>query len=234
MTDSLWRFSPSLGDERLRLLALAPSFPDIAKAINSEMKVLCGHPDKRGAALLPDQDSSAISGFDDPFPPLNELDFWRIVFTVRVPCTVFDWFFNSAHGYRASYFPSPEDGLRNNRILLETVLEKLLTSGQPVTADPKAREFATESLTSGSAKAWLTEFGKQFCDKCAGECGHAQDDVPEIENGRWELVKTRDGRKAPNGTKIQFKGAFLDGKRNELIPADKRHRAEDIFQYGWT
>jgi len=234
MSDPPWRFSSSLGQDRISKLAKAPSFDDIAKAVNSEMEVLCGHAEKLGT---PPQ----VYDLHCWSPPTNEFEFWRVVFTVLVSGSVFDWFFNSTRGYRASYFHSPENGLQSNRRLIETVLDKLLDTPSIASDCDWIRRFARESMTSGSAKAWLTEKGNELCNDCRGEVGLAQDCMAELENGRWELANcplARSGRKAPCGTKIKFMGAFLDGQRdgqhNELIPARKRFRSREIFQYGWS
>jgi hypothetical protein len=63
------------------------------------------------------------------------------------------------------------------------------------------------------------------------------DDTPDFTNGRWEIrdaAYVRYGRKAPNCTKPRIFGAFINAKGDELIPADKRNRAKDIHEFGWS
>lgn len=100
-----------------------------------------------------------------------------------------------------------------------------------------ASSFALASLTATSSKAWLAECSLELCKSCAGEWHHPNDDVPEIENGRWEqgnCPNSKKGRKAPFHSKIRLFGAFLNGHGDEFIPAKKRQRAFDINESGWA
>ena len=76
-----------------------------------------------------------------------------------------------------------------------------------------------------------------ICAACEGELGNPSNDAPEILNGRWEVEDeafARRGRKAPLLTKVRVFGAFLDARHNELVPNRKRHRANQIHQWGWS
>ena len=75
---------------------------------------------------------------------------------------------------------------------------------------------------------------------CKGEWspGSVKDlEKPEILNGVWERankLEAKWGCKAPLFTKLRVMGAFLDEQFNELIPFDKRFRAKEIHEFGWS
>lgn len=118
-----------------------------------------------------------------------------------------------------------------NSLFIEALRPALLASGS---INNQPHIDAGESLTSGSAKAWLAEKSMQRCRDCSGEWSTPEDDTPEIMNGRWEFGPSRYGSKAPYLTKIKVIGAFLNGSGDEFIPARKRHRAEEIHNTGWS
>jgi len=104
-------------------------------------------------------------------------------------------------------------------------------------------KFIRESLMSPSSKVWLAECGKEVCLTCHGCEGewsinaHGNLTEPEIMNGRWEVapgLKAKWGSTAPYLTKLRVLGAFLDGQHNEFIPAQKRFRAKEIHELGWS
>jgi hypothetical protein len=92
--------------------------------------------------------------------------FWRPVYCVRVPAPLFDRFFNGRNGYRAAYFRSPFDGLDAHDFLLRTLAPSLLAAAPRGDGASLGNEFIEESLTSLSAKAWLTE-QNGFCARGA-------------------------------------------------------------------
>lgn len=210
-----WDLAPSLCDERRRALANPPTFQAIIEAIQEKMEVLCCHPNE--------------FSYDNRFS--------RVVYCFRVSAPLFDMFFNSKNGYRASYYRSPYDGLRDNGLFIRSVLPALLASAETRCIAPKELGFAEKSLKSCSSKAWLAERGKELCGRCAGEWSPPQDETAEILNNRWEngdSVYAKWGRKAPYLTKIRIFGAFLSERHDELIPASKRHRAREIHEVGWS
>ena len=103
-------------------------------------------------------------------------------------------------------------------------------------------EFISQSLLSPSAKVWLAEHTKEIVKNCVGckgewSSGSIGEDRPEILNGVWErcdCVKAKWGCKAPYLTKLKVMGAFLDDQFNEYITFDKRFRARDIHEFGWS
>jgi hypothetical protein len=214
-----WEFAESLGDRKTNLLN-PPNFETIIVSIQNEMKILCCH----------DQECRDDNRFS------------RAIYCLKISEPLFDLFFNSKHGYRAWYYCSPHFGLKINERLITTLLPFLLASDQTKEAEKNgfSKAKASESLKSFSAKAWLTEIGKEIdnnCAGCTGEWGYPQDDNAEIFNDRWDKTnaqKAKCGRKAPYLTKIRIFGAFLNSKHDEFIPADKRYRAKEIHEFGWS
>jgi len=141
----------------------------------------------------------------------DKQEFKRVVFCASVSRELFDLFFNSQDGYRGSYYHSPGRGVDVNSRLIRSI--------------------------TPAAKVWLAETGLHLCDECTGEWSPSTDGAAEILNGRWELADSpnaRWGRKAPLLTKIRILGAFINERRDEFIPARKRHRARDIHESGWS
>lgn len=208
-------------DETVRQPALSapPSFDVLTNWIAQELKVLCCHKSQ-----------------------IDETGFKRPVYTLSVGHDLFDLFFNSAHGYRAAYFRSPGIGIDTNLRFLGVIADKLIAA--PASANSSLSvESISQSLRTPSAKAWLAEHGNEpdhRCPTCMGEWSASNSgpaELAEIENGRWEFasgLKAEWGRKAPYLTKLRVMGAFLDDRNNEIIPHDKRFRAEEIYKYGWS
>jgi hypothetical protein len=207
-----WGFA-GLPPARVQRLIQAPPLADIAAAI-VQSPVLCAHSEAHR----------------------TRPDFARFVVSFDAGESLFDQFFNSLNGYRAAYWHSECDGLRANRCCIDLVA----AAAADVAA---AREWSLweESLKGHSAKIWLAECGKeteQSCPQCTGEWhSHGQEKPAEILNGRWEAsqhYKGFWGRRAPCLAKIRVFGSFVDTAGNELIPADKRARAHELFMYGWS
>lgn len=207
-----WRFSEIVEELRWNSLEGAPPFDRIAEDVAASMKVVCTHTD----------------------PCDEQAGFTRLVCCIELSPELFDLFFNARSGYRGSYFTSPEQGVRANGKLLSLVADKLAVhSSHPDLSQSQAEH----SLLSHSAKVWLAEVGRGFCPACEGEWTPPQDDVAEILNGRWELkpgVKARYGRKAPYYTKLRVLGAFVNESGAEYVTTQKRHRARDIHEFGWS
>lgn len=214
MSRRLWTYADTIAKDRRDSLNQAPTFGDIVEAVRREMSILCGHVDRC-------QDNKPYS---------------RIVFSIQVSRPLFDWIFNSANGYRAWFFRSPYDGLRNNARMIRILEPKLLES----LSSEQDIELARDSLNSLSAKVWLAERGNEVCTECPeceGEWSSPQDDTPEILNRRWEVspkTSAKSGRKAPYLTKLRVFGAFLNNHRDEWISERKRHRAKQIHDFGWS
>ncbi len=160
----------------------------------------------------------------------------RPIFCVQVASPLFDAFFNSPVGYRGSFYSSPFSGLEANNLLMKALLPRMGAWAE--TNSPGFdSSFALASLMATSAKAWLAERSLKLCESCAGEWRYPNDDMPEIQNGRWERTNSpnsKKGRKAPFHSKIRLFGAFLNGHGDEFIPAKKRRRSFDINESGWA
>jgi hypothetical protein len=206
-----WDLTLPSEDTRVPKLLAAPSLESILCDIRRR-PILCCHEDQ-------------ISG----------TSFKRVAYSIDVGEELFDLFFNSWGGYRAAFYRSPFDGLRVNRLCLDSLESALLDARAAIQT-----EVVQESLRSGSAKIWLAERGKSTvpgCPGCEGEW-EAHGEMPsEIFNDRWELsdhYKAKWGRRAPRFRKLKVFGAFLDQHRNEFVPNDKRFRAEEISAFGWA
>jgi hypothetical protein len=151
-----------------------------------------------------------------------------MVLSIDVGEQLFDLFFNSRDGYRGAYYRGPFVGLESNRVCLD-ILEATVANA------PEC-----ETLHGVSAKIWLAEHGKETvktCSGCAGEWKSHGNEPPQILNDRWEVAdfyKAKWGCQAPRLTKLKVFGAFLDSHGNELIPHDKKNRADEIARFGWS
>jgi len=209
-----WKFADTIDSDRRDRLNEAPAFAEIIETVRGGMNILCAHID-------PSKDN----------PPFS-----RAVFSIRVSDQLFDWVFNSVNGFRAWFFRSPYDGLRQNARMIGELAPVLLESMKSTTE----RHLARDSLNSLSAKVWLAECGNEVCQDCAGCKGEwepPKDDKPEILNGRWNLSREANakyGQKAPRFTKLRVYGGFLNEQRDEWIPMRKRHRAQQIRDLGWS
>lgn len=220
----MWSFTSLVAEERRANLEAETSFEAIAGEIKRTMTVLCCHND-------PCDRGPRETAADGRVAAL----FRRPVYCISVARPLFDCFFNSRHGYRGAYFRSPYEGLEANDLLMRTVAPGLIVADPPGDGAALGRVFIEVSLTSISAKAWLTEQNR-FCALCDGEFPPTLDDG-EIVNGRWERgqsVQSRDGRRAPYLTKIKVMGAYLNDGYDELIPTVKRRRHWDIHEWGWS
>ena len=106
-------------------------------------------------------------------------------------------------------------------------------------------EAIRQSLAAESAKIWINERGART---------QRGDDVLELQAGLlvepWlktareyvanpaaylgQEILAVDGVKAPIGTILEVKGAFVDKDCNEHIPVNKIDRAQQIHLYGFT
>ena len=158
----------------------------------------------------------------------------RLVACVAIQPDLFDLFFNAQTGYRGAYFASQVSGLQANAQILAIVAPALVHFRAHSNL---SQDQAEASLRNQSAKAWLAEVGKGFCQHCEGEWTTPQDDGAEILNDRWDVsadARARYGRKAPRFTKLRFLGAFVDQWGDEYVTTQKRDRAQQIHNFGWS
>ena len=201
-----WKFSPSLGQDRLEALNNAPPFEEIARSVVSTMHIQCSHVD-----------------------PCDEAGgFHRFVGCVVIDRTLFDIFFNSQNGYRGCYFQSPDEGVRMNAKLLGLLAPGLLEFQEH---NNVSIDLLSASLHAPSGKSWLAEVGKGFCAKCEGDWNVPKDDPPEILNGRWEVStapNSRFGTKALFLETLRVMGGFVNEAEQEYVARRKQRRAEEI------
>jgi hypothetical protein len=201
----VWTYGDTVSAERASSLRLARPFTETVKAIFDESIVLCAH-----------------------FVKADDADgYYRYVFTLKVPLELFDYFFNSEHGYRGAYFSSPFFGLEANQQVINTLTPKLLK----MASDDAEASRIYESLSSPSAKIWLTEREKHLCNECQGEWSPNQSSRQEILNGRW---RHSDGALAPVFSKLQVIGAFINDRNDVWIAHRKRFRSDEIHNQGWS
>ena len=208
---SMWDFADSLGP-RLNQLTRPPEASDIAESIAAEMSVVCRHQDQCS----------------------DDTRFFRAVYCISVSRATFDLFFNSWTGYRAAFFRSPYEGLAVNTVFIERLSPPLISAGS-ISDQPHID--AVDSLNATSAKLWLSEVGKELCQRCTGEWKALPSAPAEILNGRWETSDrpyAAYGRSAPYLTKVRIFGAFINERGDEFIPHSKRHRANELHECGWS
>jgi hypothetical protein len=191
----------------------------VTEQILSCVEVLCCHPSK-----------------------FSDGEFFRPVYTVHIGRPLFDLFFNSPFGYRAAYFQSPGLGLDANVSFLQTIAPRLVNDSASLKSALSV-DFIHASLSTPSAKVWLTECGKELDSTCAGCRGEWSSGItgaaarPEILNGRWEVAegqKAEWGRTAPYLEKLRIMGAFINDRYHEVVPHDKRFRAYEVHKFGWS
>ncbi len=170
----------------------------------------------------------------------------RPEFSLAVSPETFDLFFNSPHGYRGMYHHSPDIGQRANADLLSGLTDKLLAFATGRTTKHRMDiEAIRQSLAGDSAKIWIneqgarTQRGDDICEFRADLLVEpwlrtAQDYVANPAAYPGQEILAVDGVRAPTGTILEVKGAFLDKDCNEHILANKIDRAQQIHLYGFT
>jgi hypothetical protein len=153
----------------------------------------------------------------------------RPVFILTIPRQTFDAFFNGPQGYRAQYLASPELGQAQNSHLLRTLEERLLSIAESrMTRLRMALDAVRNSLAANSAKVWipLDDFFSTT----------PKEDL-DIDSWRAAIQKHNKaiwGLSAPEASRLEIKGAFLDSHGSEVVPADKIRRRFDIHEFGFV
>ena len=162
-----WDFSLDANGTRLETLRTAPSLESVLGEIQRRA-ILCCHEDT-----------------------IRGTPFKRVAYSIDAGAELFDLFFNSWTGYRASFYRGPFEGLKANRVCLD-ILESTLVNTPCALNAGLSNEFVRESLRSGSAKIWLAERGKETasgCVGCEGEWRAHGAQQAEILNDRWEIAE---------------------------------------------
>lgn len=223
-----WSFTDRVNQERQRRLLAAPRFRTIIDHLSAEMRVT-------GLEVVPGK-TGAVKGCVRP------------EFTLNVSPHIFDLFFNSPRGYRAQFHKSPHAEDRANSDLISHISAKLIDYAHGRTTKHQMRvEAIRRSLCASSAKIWIGECGTR--SQRAEDIKHLRVDL-EVEpwlgtarayvldpskypNPNGEILAV-DGVKAPTGTILQVKGAFIDESGQEHVPEDKKTRSLQIHLFGFT
>lgn len=148
----------------------------------------------------------------------------RAKFLLVVPVDIYDYFFNSPHGYRAQYAIAPINGEAANRAVIASLESSLETFAQ--TAPETAQLPLITSLRGTDAKIWICE------PEVETQLGKGK---PEIRYAPWEtLTETGVGLLAPLGTKLEIKGGWLDEQGLERRDPTKATRSIDIHLTGFS
>jgi hypothetical protein len=150
------------------------------------------------------------------------------VFTVSVDGDAFDAFFNSPVGYRASYLKDVNQGLLANLVLVESLLERLLSVAQQQCIPELTAIDVRASLLATSCKVWIHEDDFPF-----------QSPTRDLAIEPWLQAavgerKATWGLCAPTGTRLEVKGALLDPSGHEIVPLKKILRRYDIQRFGFS
>lgn len=155
----------------------------------------------------------------------RELDgCYRASFVLTVPPDVYDAFFNSPVGYRGQFARSETQGEEANRKVIEVLLPRFL---EIAANHPAATlQFVMASLKGKQAKIWIdeTEVDDQLTDP-----------LPAIDYAEWEF-NDRDGQglRAPQGTKLEVKGGWVDPMGDVVVNPSKNNRSGNINRTGYS
>lgn len=126
-SEPFWNFTDFVPKERReKMLALA-SFDEVIEQVTA----------------------GSVDWFE--FEPRRNSEYRRIFFRLRVGKTAYDAFFNSPVGYRAQYCMGVENGLKQNRRLIEAVTPLCLQSIKEKSEEEYPREKVL-AVTFGSRR----------------------------------------------------------------------------------
>jgi hypothetical protein len=165
---------------------------------------------------------------------------WRPIIQFDVGGQTFDRFFNSPYGYRGRYLIAPAVGVEANSRALTALTGPLL---QLATLAPPIAEEVRRSLLSQYAKVWIDE------DQ---DIPRGPDLIIEIQVPTWVAAATAArkrlddhdctitdkevdriyGVRAPIGTRLEVKGAWIGSDGSLTVVSSKISRALDINAYG--
>jgi hypothetical protein len=144
-------------------------------------------------------------------------------FDVRVHADVYEAFFNSPRGLRGQYATNESTGWKANRKLLDALEPALLEYAKPRTS--VVLGLVRASLRGVDAKIWIATT-KETDDQLS-------DPHPSIDYEPWERNEPNgEGLRAPVGTMLVVKGAWLDTVGNEVRDELKTGRDTYIYEKG--
>ena len=170
------------------------------------------------------------------FEPHGNYAYRRIFLRVCVGKTAYDAFVNSPVGYRAQYCMDIENGLKQNRRLIEAFIPLCLQSIKERRDTDCPSEKVLSSLLGTDAKVWindrdwpdLEEIHINYASWVAKARNAGEGTIAE------QVVRTNAaiGVLAPENTHIEIKGAWLTLDNREWRDPSKSQRAEEIRDYG--
>ena len=166
---------------------------------------------------------------------------------VKIPSQLLDLFFNGGCGYRAQFYLAPDRGIQANRLIIDRLIPRLLTSSGTGPNKMKPQQLEA-SLRSRHAKIWIDEETSTL-DQTAIDplliqalnvprwvaamnqalSAWAQRTSPEPYVARSLL-----GVQAPEGERLIIVGAWMDtGNVDHVVPS-KENSAEHIHNFGFS
>jgi hypothetical protein len=189
-------------------------------------------PTGRVAALLAWQDfdaivaclacASIVSAEWEPFRTAALAGCSRASATLRVSQAEYDGFYNSPVGIRAQYARAGSHGELADRQLIAALEPRLLPELKAVAPPPP--DWLQRSLRGRGAKVWIFESEVESQDA---------DDVIIYEPWARQSL-AREGLRAPIGTLLEIKGAWLDSAGSEQQNPAKAHRSYTIHRTGYV
>jgi hypothetical protein len=144
----------------------------------------------------------------------------RASFKLSVSEETYDAFFNAPAGYRGQYALSEGAGEAANRRLLGSLTLKLLKAVKP----DDAHLPVVTSLGGSQAKIWIVETDVEE---------QLGDPKPSIDFGHWEFNEHDcQGLRAPVGTTLEVKGAWVTLNGEVFENPDKCNRSTNIYRIG--
>ena len=148
----------------------------------------------------------------------------RASFELQVDPDLYDAFFNAPAGYRGQFARSEAVGEAANKKLIDMLLPRLIAAAGDHAAAVDGR--VTRSLLGAQAKVWIVE------PEVEEQLGAP---LPSIVFATWEFhASNSQGLRAPRGTRLEVKGAWIDVTGNEAINPTKRRRSNFIYSTGDT
>ncbi|MBX3607776.1 MAG: hypothetical protein KF788_21055 [Piscinibacter sp.] len=147
---------------------------------------------------------------------------FRASFELTVDPDLYDGFFNSPAGYRGQYAQSEAAGEAANRRLVAALLPRLVAAADNHEAVTDGR--LTRSLLGAQAKVWIVE------SEVEEQLGAPS---PAIVYPAWEFhAPDGQGLRAPRGSQLEVKGAWLAPDGTEVVNPAKRRRSNFIYETG--
>ncbi|MDR5785040.1 MULTISPECIES: hypothetical protein [unclassified Caballeronia] len=178
-------------------------------------------------------------------PELVKRNCKRGCWHIELDVSLLDKFFNGKMGIRAQYYESPQHGHFMNRILIDSIGERLVMFA--VARDPTVdTSLLRLSLNAESAKVWISE--RNLRGQTIIGCPAPSLVEDEIRNDWLDVARGVQcgeygpthrsalyGVRAPLADQLEIKGAWItEPGRVEYVPEDKRDRDQQLYAFGFT